>query len=113
MLTKVPIVQRPDWTKSFHVFVDALDITIGIVLMQLLEPSWYRPIYYASRKLSIVERNYSTIEREALGMIYNLNKFRHYLLGRKFTFYVGRSALLYLVSKQSLTSKLVRCTLLL
>ena len=34
MLSQDPVVQPPDWTKSFHVFVDALDIAIGSVLMQ-------------------------------------------------------------------------------
>ena len=81
--------------------------------MQLLEPHWYRLVYYASRKLSTAERNHSTIERESLGMIYSVNKFRHYLLGRKFTFHVDLSALLYVVSKQSLIRKLARWTLLL
>ena len=46
-------------------------------------------------------------------MIYNVTKFRHYLLGRKFFFHVDHSALLYLVSKASLTGKLARWTLLL
>ena len=32
-------------------------------------------------------------------MVYSINKFRHYLLGRKFTFHVDHSALLYLVNK--------------
>ena len=32
-------------------------------------------------------------------MIYNINKFWHYLLGRKFTFHVDHAALLYLVEK--------------
>ena len=46
-------------------------------------------------------------------MVYSINKFRHYLLGKKFTFHVDHSALLYLVSKQELTGKLARWTLLL
>ena len=46
-------------------------------------------------------------------MIYNINKFRHYLLRKKFTFHVDHAALLYLVSKQSLTGKLARWMLLL
>ena len=46
-------------------------------------------------------------------MIYNITKFRHYLLGRKFTFLVDHSTLLYLVTKQSLTDRLARWTLLL
>ena len=88
ILTKVLVVLPPDWSKSFHMFVHSSDIAIGSALMQLSEPNWYRPVYYDSRKLSTVERNYSTTEQEALGMIYSVNKFRHYLLGRTFTFHV-------------------------
>ena len=60
-----------------------------------------------------VEQNYSTTEREALGMVYNVTKYRHYLLGRKFSFHIDHSALLYLVSKASVTSKIARWALLL
>ena len=81
--------------------------------MQLYEENWYRLIYYASIQLAKAEKNYSTTEREALGMIYNLNKFRHYLLGKKFTFHVEHSALLYLISIASLIGTLARWTLLL
>ena len=61
----------------------------------------------------MAERNYSTTEREALGMIYSSNNFLHYLLGRRFTFHVDHAALLYLVDKQALTGKLARWMLLL
>ena len=88
MLSQAPVVQPPDWTRPFHVFVDASDIAIGSTLMQLTTPNWYRPVYYSSRKLSTAERNYSTTEREGLIMIYNINKFRHYLLGKKLTFHI-------------------------
>ena len=75
MLSKVQVVQPPGWNKPFHVFIDVSDITIGSALMELIEPNWYKPVYYASQKLSTTERNYSTTEREALGMIYSVNKF--------------------------------------
>ena len=113
MLTQAPVVQPSDWSKSFHVFVDVADIAISNTLMQLTEPSWYSPVYYFNRKLYDAERNYSTTKREALGMIYNINKFRHYLLGKKFTFHVDHTALLYLVEKHALTGKLARWMLLL
>ena len=106
MLTKVLVIQPPDWAKYFHVFVNASNIAIGNALMQLEELNCYSPLYYASRK-------FCTAEREALGIVYSINKFRHYLLGKKFTFHVDHSALLYLVSKQELTGKLVPWTLLL
>ena len=66
MLTRAPVAQPPDWGKPFHYFVDASDVAIGSALMQLTKPNWYRPVYYANRKLSKAERNYSTTEREAL-----------------------------------------------
>ena len=113
MLSQAPIVQLPDWTQPLHVFVDASNIAIGSALMQHTTPNWYRPVYYSSRKLSTAERNCSTTEQEALGLIYSINKFRHYLLGTKFTFHVDHAALLYLVSKQALTGKLARWMLLL
>ena len=46
-------------------------------------------------------------------MVYNVTKYRHHLLGWKFSFHVDHSALIYLVSKASLTGKLARLTLLL
>ena len=49
LLSQAPVVQPPDWSKEFLVFVDASDIAMGSALMQLTEPKWYRPVYYASR----------------------------------------------------------------
>jgi hypothetical protein len=80
LLMRAPVVQPLDWNREFHVFVDASDIAIGSVLMQKYGKNWFRPVYYASPRLSKAERNYWTTEREALGMIYSVTKFRHYLL---------------------------------
>jgi hypothetical protein len=46
-------------------------------------------------------------------MIYSVTKLLHYFLGKRFTFYVDHSAMVYLVSKASLTGKLAWWTLLL
>jgi hypothetical protein len=46
-----------------------------------------------------IEQNYNTIAREALTMVFALHKFKHYLLGNKFVFYVDHMALVYLVNK--------------
>ena len=73
--------------------------------MQARVPDWFWLVYYASQRLSSAEKNYSVTEREALGMVYVVNKFRHYLLGNKFTFHVDHSALVYLVAKQALHGK--------
>lgn len=49
-------------------------------------------IYFASRKLPTTKKNYKTTEREALAMVYSLQKFRHYLLGAPFKFFTDHSA---------------------
>ncbi len=40
-------------------------------------------------------------------MVYALQKFRHYMLGNKFTFYVNHMALVYLVNKPQVYGMLV------
>ena len=57
------------------------------------------PIVYSIQKLNKAERNYSTTEREALGMVFSLQKYQHYLLANPFTFYTDHQALKYLVNK--------------
>ena len=52
-------------------------------------------------------------EREALWLVYSVTKYRHYLLGRKFSFHVEQSSLVCLVSKASRTGKLASWTILL
>ncbi len=54
---------------------------------------------YSLRLFNYVESNYIITKREALTMVYALHKFRHYLLGNMFTFYMDHMALVYLVNK--------------
>ncbi len=78
-----------------HTNASLLDV--GAMLAQNLIGKHDQPIVYASTLLN--KRNYSTIECEALAMVFALHKFRHYLLGNKFVFYVDHMALVYLVNK--------------
>ncbi len=71
---------------EFHVHTDALNFALGAMLNQNLDKTIDKPIYYASRLMNNVEKNYTTTEKEALAMIYVVKKFRHYLLGNNFIF---------------------------
>ena len=82
--------------------MDASNVAIGAVLSQKDDKNFDPPIYYASRQLVATERNYSTIEREALGMVYSVQKFRHYLLGYPFEFHVDHNVLKYMINKPQL-----------
>ena len=112
-LISAPILVSSYRTKVFHVYVDASNVAIGAVLSQKDDKNFDHPIYYASRQLVVAERNYSTIEREALGMVYSVQKFRHYLLGYPFVFHVDHDALKYMINKPQLSGKIARWVLLL
>ena len=58
MLVVAPILQTPNWTLPFHIFVDVFDVAVGAVLMQEATKGWFRPIYYASKLMSHPKRNY-------------------------------------------------------
>ena len=101
-----------DWKLEFHVHTDASDIAVGAMLAQNPTGKTDQPIAYASRLLSKAEKNYTTIEKEALAMVYAVNKFRHYLLSNRFIFYVDHLALQYLVNKPQVSGRLARWLLL-
>jgi len=72
----------------------------------------YQLVMYSWRLLNSVEKKYITIEKEALVMVYALHKFRHYMLGNRFTFYVDHMVLVYLVNKPQVSSRLAKWLLL-
>ena len=74
-LTSAPILKSPDWNVIFHVHIDASNFAIGAILAQPGEKNMDFPISYASRQLNLAEQNYTTTEREGLGMIYTVRLF--------------------------------------
>ena len=70
------------------------------------------PISFVSRNLSKSEQNYNNTEREGLAMVYALQKFRHYLLGKHFKMFTDHSTLKYLVKKTVLGGRIFRWLLL-
>jgi hypothetical protein len=69
-------------------------------------------IVYASKLLNKVEKNYTTINREDLEMVYALHKFNFFLLGNKFVFYVVHMAFVYLVNKPQVFRRIAKWLLL-
>lgn len=79
IISEYPIVQTYNPNKELTVSTDASENTIGSVLTQE-----DHPVIYLSRKLTSNERNYSTIEKEALAIVWTLKRAKNFLLGRHF-----------------------------
>ncbi len=97
---------------EFHVHTYASLLVVRAMMFHNLIGKIDQPEVYASKLLNRVEQNYSTIEKEALVMVSTLHKFRHYLLGNKFVFYVDHMALVYLVNKPQVSRRVTRWLLL-
>ena len=111
-MTTAPIVRAPNWKLPFEVMCDASDLTIGAVLGQRVEGKPY-VVYYASKTLNEAQRNYTTIEKELLAVVYALDKFRAYLVGSNIIIFTDHSALKYMLTKQNVKARLIRWVLLL
>ena len=74
-LVEAPILSFTNWLIKFHVHIDATGLAIGAILTQPGDDGMDYPIVYSSRKLNKSERNYSITEREALGMVFALQKY--------------------------------------
>ena len=72
--------------------VDASPVGLGVILTQTQDGK-VRPVAYASRTLSDVERRYSQTEREALAVVWGCEKFHLYLYGTEFDLYTDHKPL--------------------
>ena len=65
------------------VMADALPVGLGAVLLQE-KGSAVRTICYVNRSLSSVERRYSQTKKEALALVFAVERLNYYLVGRQF-----------------------------
>ena len=102
-LTQAPILIYPDFNQPFEITTDASNVALGGVLSQN-----DKPIAYISRTLNEHELNYSTIEKECLGIVWCLKQFRPYIYGRKIKLFTDHKPLIWLNNLKEPNSKLMR-----
>ena len=97
-LTEAPVLGYPQVSGGPYILdTDASQCSIGAVLSQLQEGA-ERVICYGSRTLDNAEKNYCTTRRELLAIVYFVEYYRHYLLGRHFTIRTDHGSLRWLMT---------------
>lgn len=97
------VLAFPDFTKPFEISTDASNEALGAVLSQNDVP-----IAFASKTLNITEAKYSTIEKELLGVVWGVKRFRCYVYGQNFTVCTDHKPLLGIHKMKDPSSRLLR-----
>ncbi|KAG0441069.1 Retrovirus-related Pol polyprotein from transposon 17.6, partial [Dictyocoela muelleri] len=104
-------LKLPDYTKTFILYTDASNFSLGAVLTQDYEGK-DRPIFFYSKKFTPAEINYTTTEKECYAIISAVKNWKHYLVNR-FIIKTDHQALCWLNKNKDLSQRLIRWSLFL
>ena len=86
--------------EEIWLYTDASPVGLGAVLVQVGEnergESIKRPVAFASKALSTTEAKYPQTQREALAVVWGVEKFHFYLIGRFFNLVVDHQPLAFI-----------------
>ncbi|KAA0041543.1 Transposon Tf2-6 polyprotein [Cucumis melo var. makuwa] len=94
-MTTTPVLALPDWSLPFVLETNASGIGLGTMLSQN-----GHPIAFFSQKLSLRAHTKSIYEIELMAVVLVEQKWRHYLLGQKFTIISDQKALKFLLEQR-------------
>ena len=114
MLSSHPVLAGPRFDKPFQLAVDASDQGCGSVLFQHTESGHEQPVSYFSRKFNKHQVNYSTVEKEALGLILSLQHYDVYLANTQepVTVYTDHNPLTFIHRMKGTNQRVLRWSLL-
>jgi hypothetical protein len=99
-LTQAPLLQLPDFEKTFELECDASGIGIGGVLIQ-----GGKPVAFFSEKLNGPSLNYSTYDKELYALVRVLQTWQHYLWSKEFVIHSDHESLKYLKGQTNLNKR--------
>lgn len=97
-MVTLPTLALPDFNVPFVIETDTSGTDLGAVITQK-----QRPIAYFNQQLSPQARLKSVYERELMAIVLAIQKWRHYLLGHRFTVCTDQRALKHLLEQRKTT----------
>src|SRR5436305_3951054 len=101
VLTETPVLIHPNFEKDFILSTDASGYALGAVLEQEGDDKKIHPVEYASKTLTKAEQKYSITELECYAIVWGIEKFHHYLYGRKFKVVTDHQTLIWLMKNEN------------
>lgn len=83
------------------IITDASPVGLGALLVQFDQTGSHRVISAASKSLTETERRYCQTEKEALAIVWGVERFQNYVLGKMFDIFTDCKALSFLFTKRS------------
>ncbi|XP_048035833.1 uncharacterized protein LOC125261281 [Megalobrama amblycephala] len=114
LLCSKPVLSAPNFSLAFKLEVDASDLGAGAVLIQEDKDGIDHPVCYFSKKFNRSQRNYSTIEKEALALLLAIQHFEVYVGSSVFpvTVYTDHNPLTFISRMRNQNQRLMRWSLI-
>ncbi|MCO5560520.1 hypothetical protein L7F22_014135 [Adiantum nelumboides] len=110
VLSELPTLMPSCWEFTFFVSSSVVKETLGAVLLQQDPHSTrMRPIYFASRVMNALEKNYTEAEFMMLSLVFAVRKFRSYLLPKPFIILTAENLFPWVSSQMTLSTRISKC----
>ena len=100
-LSQAPVLVHYDPSQPIRVAGDASNYGVGAILSHIIPDGMEHPIAFASLTLQPSERNYAQVEKDALSLVFGIQKFHKYIYGRQFTLVTDHNPLITILGPKT------------
>jgi hypothetical protein len=105
-INSAPVLVKPNFEKYFIIYTNATEEAISSILLQSDDQNNENFVAYMSQSLSDDETKYSYIEKHDFSLVKDIEKFRHFILGKHTQVKVHFHVVKFFLSQTYLSGKL-------